>query len=70
MLSEELRNLALWMRTRQKFRALRDLSRDAYGVELAIERLEELADAAEQMEGHTRLTHEEAAERVAIEAIR
>jgi hypothetical protein len=70
MLSEELRNLALWMRTRQKFRARRDVPCDAYGVELAIERLDELAEQAERLEGHTRLTHEEAAERVAIEAIR
>jgi hypothetical protein len=58
------------MHARQKSRALRDLPCDAYGVELAIERLDELADAAERLEGHTRLTHEEAAERVAIEAIR
>jgi hypothetical protein len=55
MLSEELRNLALWMRTRQKFRALRDLSCDAYGVELAIERLDELAERAERLEAVPRL---------------
>jgi hypothetical protein len=70
MLSEELRNLSLWMQRRQTFRAARKLPRDAVGEELAIERLDELAERAERLEGHTRLTHEEAAERVAIEAIR
>jgi hypothetical protein len=71
MLSEELRNLALWMRTRHKFRALRDLSCDAYGVELAIERLEELAEEAERLEAGTRLTSgAEIAEMVALEGAR
>jgi hypothetical protein len=74
MLSEELRNLALWMRTRQKFRALRDLSCDAYGVELAIERLDELAERAERLEAGTRLTSgaeiAEIAEMVALEGAR
>jgi hypothetical protein len=70
MLSDELRNLALWMRTRQKFRALRDLSCDAYGVELAIERLDELAERAERPEAGTRmLSGEERAERVATEGL-
>jgi hypothetical protein len=70
MLSDELRNLALWMRTRQKFRALRDLSCDAYGVELAIERLDELAEESERLEAGTRLmSGEERAERVATEGI-
>ena len=31
MLSEELRNLALWISTRRRYRALRDLPCDAYG---------------------------------------
>jgi hypothetical protein len=71
MLSDELRNLALWMRTRQKFRALRDLSCDAYGVELAIERLDELAEEAERLEGTTRwMSGVEVAEMVAREGIR
>ena len=52
MLSDELRNLALWMRTRQKFRARRDLPCDAYGEELAIERLDELADRATAWKGY------------------
>jgi hypothetical protein len=70
MLSEELRNLALWMRTRQKFRALRDLSCDAYGVELAIERLDELAERAERLEAGTRmLSGAECAEMVSREGI-
>jgi hypothetical protein len=70
MLSDELRNLALWMRTRQKFRALRDLSCDAYGEELATERLDELAEEAERLEGATRLmSGEERAERVAVEGV-
>jgi hypothetical protein len=71
MLSDELRNLALWMRTRQKFRALRDLSCDAYGEELAIERLGELAEEAERLEGTTRwMSGVEVAEMVAREGIR
>jgi hypothetical protein len=71
MLSEELRNLALWMRTRHKFRALRDLPCDAYGVELAIERLDELAEEAERLEVGTRLTSgAEIAEMVALEGAR
>jgi hypothetical protein len=71
MLSEELRNLALWMRTRQKFRALRDLPCDAYGAELAIERLEELAERAERLEAGTRmLSGAEIAEMVAVEGVR
>jgi hypothetical protein len=71
MLSEELRNLALWMRTRQKFRALRDLSCDGYGVELAIERLDELAEEAERLEAGTRLMGgAEVAEMVALESAR
>jgi hypothetical protein len=70
MLSDELRNLALWMRTRQKFRALRDLSCDAYGEELATERLDELAEEAERLEGATRLmSGAEIAERVAVEGV-
>jgi hypothetical protein len=69
MLSEELSNLALWMRTRRKFRALRDMPCDAYGVELAIERLDELAERAERLEGATRLmSGAEIAEMVAREA--
>jgi hypothetical protein len=70
MLSEELRNLALWMRTRQRCRALRDLPCDAYGEELATERLEELADQAERLESHTRMTGAEVAERIAVEGLR
>jgi hypothetical protein len=69
MLSEELRNLALWMRTRQKFRARRDVPCDAYGVELAIERLDELAEEADRLEAGTRmLSGTEVAEMVAREA--
>jgi hypothetical protein len=70
MLSEELRNLALWIRTRRKFRARRDMPCDPYGEELAIERLEELAERAERLEGHTRLmSGEERAERMAVEGV-
>jgi hypothetical protein len=59
------------MRTRRKFRALRDLPCDAYGAELATERLDELADAAERLEGHTRLMGgAEVAEMVALESAR
>lgn len=70
MLSEELQNLALWMRTRQTFRTGRYLSCDPVGVKLATERLEELAEQADRLEAGTRLTGEERAERVSIEGIR
>ena len=71
MLSEELRNLALWISTRRRYRALRDLPCDAYGEELATERLEELAEQAERMEAGTRLmSGAEVAERVAVEGLR
>jgi hypothetical protein len=71
MLSEELRNLALWISTRRRYRALRDLPCDAYGEELATERLEELADQAERMEAGTRLmSGAECAEMVSREGIR
>lgn len=69
MLSDELRNLALWMRTRQKFRARQDLPCDAYGEELATERLEELVLEAERLEANTRLTGEELAEQLSIEGL-
>jgi hypothetical protein len=70
MLSEELRNLALWMRTRRKFRALRDMPCDPYGEELAIERLDELAERAERLEAGTRLmSGAEVAEMVSREGI-
>jgi hypothetical protein len=69
MLSEELRNLALWISTRRRYRALRDLPCDAYGEELATERLEELADQAERLEAGTRMmSGAEVAEMVAREA--
>jgi hypothetical protein len=70
MLSEELRNLALWMRTRHMRRALRDMPCDVYGEKLATERLDELAEEAERLEGATRLmSGEERAERVAVEGV-
>ncbi len=71
MLSEELRNLALWMRTRHMRRALRDLPCDVHGEELATERLDELAEEAERLEGATRMmSGAEVAEMVSREGIR
>ena len=71
MLSEELRNLALWMRTRHMRRALRDMPCDVYGEKLATERLEELAEQAERLEAGTRLmSGAEVAERIAVEGLR
>jgi hypothetical protein len=71
MLSEELRNLALWISMRRRYRALRDLPCDAYGEELATERLEDLAEQAERLEAGTRLmSGAEVAEMVSREGIR
>lgn len=60
MLSEELRNLALWLRAR----------RQPVEISVIVHMLEELAEEAERLERNTRLTGEEAAELVAREGIR
>jgi hypothetical protein len=59
MLSEELRNLALWINTR----------RHPVEVHVVVCVLEELAEQAERMEAGTRLmSGVEVAERIALEA--
>jgi hypothetical protein len=58
------------MQRRQTFRAARKLPRDAVGEELAIERLDELAERAERLEAGTRLmSGAEVAEMVSREGI-
>ncbi len=70
MLSEELRNLALWISTRRRYRAMLGVPCDPAGEVIVSNVLEELADQAERLEGHTRmLSGEERAERVATEGI-
>ena len=60
MLSEELRNLSIWLRAR----------RQPVDVRVVVGMLDELAEEAERLEANTRLTGEEAAEVVAREGIR
>lgn len=62
MLSEELRNLEMWVRARM--RLINPLS-----GELIVARLAELAEEAERLEANTRLTGEEVAERIALEGL-
>ena len=68
MLSEELRNLALWISTRRRYRSLYTLPYDPNGDAVISNVLEELADQAERLESHTRMTGAEVAERIALEA--
>jgi hypothetical protein len=58
MLSEELRNLALWLRAR----------RHPVEVHVVVRVLDEMAEQAERLESHTRMTGAEVAERIALEA--
>jgi hypothetical protein len=61
MLSEELRNLSIWLRAR----------RQPVEISVIIHMLEELAEQAEQLERGTRLmSADEVAERIALEAYR
>jgi hypothetical protein len=68
MLSEELRNLALWISTRRRYRAMLGGPCDPSGAAIVSNVLEELAEQAELMESHTRMTGAEVAERIALEA--
>jgi hypothetical protein len=68
MLSEELRNLALWISTRRRYRAMLGVPCDPSGEAIVSNVLEELAEQAERMESHTRMTGAEVAERIALEA--
>jgi hypothetical protein len=70
MLSEELRNLALWISTRRRYRAMLGVPCDPSGEAIVSNVLEELAEQAERLEGHTRMTGAEVAEMVAREGIR
>jgi len=61
MLSEELRNLALWLRAR----------RHPVEVHVVVRVLDEMADQAERLEAGTRLmSGAEVAERIAVEGLR
>jgi len=60
MLSEELRNLSIWLRAR----------RQPVDVRVVVRVLDELVLEAERLEDNTRLTGEEVAERIALEAYR
>ena len=70
MLSKELRNLAFWLRARREFRQQTDQPVDVRGDVIVSNVLEELADQAERLESHTRMTGAEVAEMVAREGIR
>jgi hypothetical protein len=68
MLSEELRNLALWISMRRRYRGMLGVPCDPAGEAIVSNVLEELAEQAERMESHTRMTGAEVAERIALEA--
>ena len=70
MLSEELRNLALWISTRRRYRAMLGVPCDPAGEAIVSNVLEELAEQAERMESYTRMTGAEVAEMVSREGIR
>jgi hypothetical protein len=71
MLSEELRNLALWISTRRRYRSLYTLPYDPNGDAVISNVLEELAEQAERLEAGTRLrSGAEVAEMVSREGIR
>jgi hypothetical protein len=71
MLSEELRNLAQWISTRRRYRAMLGVPCDPSGAAIVSNVLEELAEQAERMEAGTRMmTGAEVAERIAVEGIR
>ena len=71
MLSEELRNLALWISTRRRYRAMLGVPCDPSGEAIVSNVLEELADQAERLEAGTRLmSGAECAEMVSREGIR
>jgi hypothetical protein len=71
MLSDELRNLTIWLRGRRKYRERIHAPVDTWGTETVIDMLEELVVEAIRLEAHTRLSpHEAVAERVSIEGIR
>jgi hypothetical protein len=70
MLSEELRNLAQWISTRRRYRAMLGVPCDPSGAAIVSNVLEELAEQAERMESHTRMTGAEVAEMVSREGIR
>jgi hypothetical protein len=59
MLSDELRNLALWLRARRK----------PVEISVIVHMLEELVLEAERLEANTRLTGEELAEQLSIEGL-
>jgi hypothetical protein len=61
MLSDELRNLACWLQL---------YGNVPMGDETVANVLDELAEQAERLEANTRLTGEEVAERIALEAYR
>jgi hypothetical protein len=70
MLSEELRNLALWISTRRRYRAMLGVPCDPSGEVIVSNVLEELAEQAERMESGTRLmSGAEIAEMVSREGI-
>jgi hypothetical protein len=69
MLSEELRNLAQWISTRRRYRAMLGVPCDPSGAAIVSNVLEELAEQAERMESHTRMTGAEVAERIAVEGL-
>jgi hypothetical protein len=70
MLSEELRNIALWMLTRSMYRAHAGVPTDPDGTTLAANVLTECAEQAERLERGMRLRGEEIAERIALEGFR
>jgi hypothetical protein len=71
MLSEELRNLALWISTRRRYRAMLGVPCDPSGAAIVSNVLEELAEQAERLEAGTRMmSGAEVAEVVAREGIR
>jgi hypothetical protein len=71
MLSEELRNLALWISTRRRYRAMLGVPCDPSGAATVSNVLEELAEQAERLEANTRLrSGAEVAEMVSREGIK
>jgi hypothetical protein len=71
MLSEELRNLALWISTRRRYRTMLGIPCDTAGEALVSNVLEELADQAERLEAGARMmSGAECAEMVAREGLR